>query len=33
MYTTCFESGRVKLYDGTQYNYKGQIIWAESEYL
>ena len=38
MYTTCFESGRVKLYEGyihdaTQYNSKGQIIWAESEYL
>lgn len=36
MGTTCFESGRVKLdegyiYDATQYNSKGQIIWAESE--
>lgn len=36
MYTTCFESRRVKLDEGyicdaTQYNSKGQIIWAESE--
>ena len=34
MHTTSFESGRVKLDEGyiddaTQYNSKGQIIWAE----
>lgn len=38
MGTTYFESIRVKLdegyiYDATQYNSKGQIIWAEPEYL
>lgn len=38
MDSTSFESIRVKLdegyiYDATQYNSKGQIIWAESEYL